>query len=130
MGVTRLSEQTELLPLFVYGTLHPERAPAAIAATAKRLRSAGRASIQGRRYELGEYPGVLLSNDAAEVVQGELFLLPESEAAAVLARLVAYAGCRPGDPAGSLFLRERTLATLEDGSQRWCWVYTYNRDVT
>jgi len=116
--------------LFIYGTLHPERAPAAIAATARRLRPLGGATVRGRRYELGEYPGVVLSGDIGDQVRGELFLLPEgAEGAAVLARLDAYEDFRPADPAGSLFLRQRTQATLEDGTQRVCWVYTYNHPL-
>lgn len=116
--------------LFIYGTLHPERAPAAIAATARRLRPLGGATVRGRRYELGEYPGVVLSGDIGDQVRGELFLLPEgAEGAAVLARLDAYEDFRPADPAGSLFLRQRTQATLEDGTQRACWVYTYNHPL-
>jgi gamma-glutamylcyclotransferase (GGCT)/AIG2-like uncharacterized protein YtfP len=116
--------------LFIYGTLHPERAPAAIAATARRLRPLGRAVIGGRRYELGEYPGVVLSGDMGDQVWGEVFLLPEgAEGAEVLARMDAYEDFRPGDRSGSLFLRERTQATLEDGTRRACWVYTYNRPL-
>ncbi len=116
--------------LFIYGTLHPDRAPAAIAATVRLLKPLGRATIRGRRYELGEYPGVVLTEEAGTLVCGELFLLPDPpQAAAVLAKLDAYEDFRPADPAGSLFLRERTIATLEDGTQRACWVYTYNRPV-
>lgn len=117
--------------LFIYGTLHPERAPAAIAPTAQRLRPFGKATIFGRRFELGEYPGVVLSDnsaDAGEQVRGELYFLPEgAEGAEVLTRLDAYEDFRPGDPSGSLFVRQRTRATLEDGTQRECWVYTYNQ---
>jgi gamma-glutamylcyclotransferase (GGCT)/AIG2-like uncharacterized protein YtfP len=117
--------------LFIYGTLHPERAPKAIAATARLLRPFGRATIRGRQYELGEYPGVVLSDDAGEQVRGELFLLPEgAEGAAAWARLDAYEDFRPSDPAGSLFVRQRTQAMLEDGTQRECWVYTYNQPVS
>jgi len=117
-------------PIFIYGTLHPDRAPAAIAATARLLKPLGRATIRGRRYELGEYPGVILTDEAGALVHGELFLLPDPpQATAVLAKLDAYEDFRPADPAGSLFLRQRTIATLEDGTQRACWVYTYNRAV-
>jgi gamma-glutamylcyclotransferase (GGCT)/AIG2-like uncharacterized protein YtfP len=119
------------LPLFIYGTLHPDRAPAEIADASRRLRAAGRGTIQGRRYELGEYPGVMLTGDPADRVPGEVFLLPEGrDAEVVLARLDAYEGFRAGDPAGSLFLRQMTTATMEDGSERPCWVYTYNRPMT
>jgi gamma-glutamylcyclotransferase (GGCT)/AIG2-like uncharacterized protein YtfP len=124
-------------PLFIYGTLHPDRAPAAIASTARLLEPAGRATIRGILYNFGEYPGVILSaeGDGSETVAGELFNIPEGpNAEAILARLDAYEDFHPSDPEASLFLRQRTLATLEGGesagTQVACWVYTYNQRVS
>ena len=96
--------------LFIYGTLHPDRAPAAIAPTARLLKPFDRATIQGRLYDLGPYPGVVLTDDPADIVPGELFQLPDDPA--ILARLDDYEDFRPSDPAGSLFLRQQVLATL------------------
>jgi gamma-glutamylcyclotransferase (GGCT)/AIG2-like uncharacterized protein YtfP len=118
--------------LFIYGTLHPDRAPAAIASTARLLKpfdgGSNRATIQARLYDLGAYPGVVLSDEPADIVSGELFILPDDPA--VLARLDDYEDFRPNDPAGSLFLRQRVRATLQDGPNAGttilCWVYTYN----
>ena len=122
-------------PLFIYGTLHPNRAPATIASTARLLKSFGgsnnRATIQGRLLDLGAYPGVVLSDDPADVVLGELFELPDDPA--ILARLDDYEDFRPSDPAASLFLRQQAFATLRDGpdagTEIACWVYTYNQPV-
>jgi len=115
--------------LFIYGTLHPERAPAAIAPTARLLKPFARATIRGRLYDLGAYPGVHLSDDPNDIVCGQLFQLPDEPAVlaqTVLARFDEYEDFRPADLANSLFLRRRTLATLEDGTQEPCWVYVYN----
>lgn len=127
--------------LFIYGTLHPDRAPAAIAPTARLLRPFGkppanRATMQGRLYDLGPYPGVVLSDNPSETVEGELFLLPDRllpnslhpdipGVSTVLDRLDEYEDFRPSDPANSLFLRQRAWASLEGGSSHLCWVYTY-----
>jgi len=138
-------------PLFIYGTLHPDRAPAAIAATARLLRTVGRATIVGRLYNLGEYPGVILASDPHAggdeigIVRGELFSIPDApgrpDAEAILARLDAYEDFRPDDPEGSLFLRQMTTATvtagvaagvaggIAEGARIDCWVYTYNRQI-
>ena len=125
-------------PLFIYGTLHPDRAPAAIASTARLLKPFGgeinRATIQARLYDLGAYPGVVLSEDPSDTVAGELFILPGGpDAAAILARLDDYEDFRPSDPASSLFLRQQVLATFQDGpnagTEIACWVYTYNHPV-
>ncbi len=110
--------------LFIYGTLHPDRAPAEIAPTARLLKFLGKATIQARLYDLGSYPGVHLSANPSDTVPGELFDLPEDPA--VLTHLDDYEDFRPANPASSLFLRQRTRATLEDGTQHPCWVYIYN----
>ena len=109
--------------LFIYGTLHPDRAPAEIAFAARRLVPHARGTIRACLYNLGAYPGVIL-DDTAAPIPGEVFLVPE---AATLARLDAYEDYRPADPANSLFLREKTVVTFDDGTTQVCWVYTYNR---
>ncbi|WP_263372990.1 gamma-glutamylcyclotransferase family protein [Granulicella aggregans] len=118
--------------LFIYGTLHPDRAPAAISSTARLLKPRGRATIHARLYDLGPYPGVVLSDDPADIVAGELFILPDDPS--ILARLDDYEDFRRSDPANSLFLRQRVLATLQSGpdagTEIACWVYTYNHPVT
>jgi gamma-glutamylcyclotransferase (GGCT)/AIG2-like uncharacterized protein YtfP len=118
--------------LFIYGTLHPNRAPAAIASTARLLKPFGKATIQARLYDLGQYPGVVLSDEPVDTVAGELFILPGDTA--ILARLDEYEDFRPSDPTNSLFVRQQVLATLQDGpnagTEIACWVYTYNRPVS
>lgn len=109
--------------LFIYGTLHPDRAPAEIASAARRLVPHARGTIRARLYDLGEYPGAILDTNA-EPISGEVFLVP---AAATLARLDAYEDYRPADPAAGLFLREKAVVTFDDGTSQICWVYTYNR---
>lgn len=111
------------LLLFLYGTLHPDRAPAEIAAAARRLVPHARGTIRARLYNLGEYPGAILDATAPEV-SGEVFLVPDD---ATLDQLDAYEDYRPADPANSLFLREKTVVTFDDGTSQLCWVYTYNR---
>jgi gamma-glutamylcyclotransferase (GGCT)/AIG2-like uncharacterized protein YtfP len=111
--------------LFIYGTLHPDRAPAEIAAAARRLTSHGPATIHARLYNLGAYPGVLL-DPTASPIPGELFAVPDD---ATLSALDAYEDYRPSSPAASLFLRVETAATTPDGAHHPCWVYVYNRQV-
>ena len=116
-----------MLTLFIYGTLHPDRAPAEIAAAARRLTPLGPATVRGHRYDLGAYPGVVLAgeNDStAPEVSGHLFTVPDD---ATLAALDAYEDFRPKDPVASLFLRVPTTATLLDGTQVACEIYVYNR---
>jgi gamma-glutamylcyclotransferase (GGCT)/AIG2-like uncharacterized protein YtfP len=110
--------------LFIYGTLHPDRAPREIATVARRLTSLGRATLPARLLDLGEYPGVVLDCNA-QPIPGELFAIPD---AATLAALDAYEDFRPASPADSLFLRENAVVTLDDGTEKSCWVYVWNGD--
>ena len=123
--------------LFIYGTLHPDRAPREIAAVARRLKPLGPATIRGRLLDLGEYPGLLLEDSKAAAdpnprehgasfhdVPGELFEVPDQ---ATLAALDRYEDFRVDDPATSLFLRVEAQVTLHDGRTEMCWVYIYNR---
>ena len=111
--------------LFIYGTLHPARAPREIAAAARRLELMGPATIHAHLYNLGEYPGAIL-DPTATPIPGELFTVPD---AATLAALDTYEDFRPNDPTNSLFIRTKTTATLPDGTRQPCWVYVYNREV-
>jgi gamma-glutamylcyclotransferase (GGCT)/AIG2-like uncharacterized protein YtfP len=111
--------------LFIYGTLHPDRAPAEIAAAARRLTPVGPATIPARIYDLGEYPGAIL-DDSAPPLPGYLFSVPDAQ---TLAALDAYEDYRPADPVNSLFLRVETTATTLDGTHHPCHVYVYNREL-
>ncbi len=112
--------------LFVYGTLmrgfdHP---------MAKLLsRSAefiGEARCQGRLYLVKHYPGLVLSDDASDVVFGELFRLHTP--GTLFATLDEYEGCGPG-VASPQYLRQVLPVTREDGTVSEAWTYVYNRPV-
>jgi gamma-glutamylcyclotransferase (GGCT)/AIG2-like uncharacterized protein YtfP len=112
--------------LFVYGTLmrgfdHP---------MAKLLsRSAefvGDARCRGRLYLVKHYPGLVLSDDADDVVFGELVRLRTPEAS--LVTLDEYEGCGP-DVASPQYLRQVLPVTLDDGTVSEAWTYVYNRPV-
>jgi gamma-glutamylcyclotransferase (GGCT)/AIG2-like uncharacterized protein YtfP len=112
--------------LFVYGTLmrgfdHP---------MAKLLsRSAefiGGARCRGRLYLVKHYPGLVLSDDASDVVFGELVRLHAPEAS--LATFDDYEGCGSG-VASPQYLRQVLPVTLDDGTVSEAWTYVYNRPV-
>jgi gamma-glutamylcyclotransferase (GGCT)/AIG2-like uncharacterized protein YtfP len=112
--------------LFFYGTLLPSMASRELNKTVQRLRWVGRASMPGSLYDLGDFPGAILDANSSGRILGEVHELPND--AGVLAVLDQYEEFDPTDPAGSLFIRVRATATLEDGRKLPCWVYQYNRD--
>ena len=112
------------LDLFVYGTLHPDRAPAEIRDVVEQFVFVGSGSVQGRVLDLGEYPGLVLSADPRDRTRGSIFRLPDD--GAVLAALDHYEGVDANIATRSLFRREPIEVTCDDGSRKTCWVYLYN----
>jgi gamma-glutamylcyclotransferase (GGCT)/AIG2-like uncharacterized protein YtfP len=119
-------------PLFIYGTLHPDRAPAAIAPTVAHLRPLGPATVRGRLLDLGTYPGLIISsgeNPGDEIVHGHLFAVPDDPDLSnkIWSALDRYEDYRPASPESGLYTRVLTEVTLPDASQQSAWVYLYNR---
>ncbi len=113
--------------LFVYGTLmrgfdHPMA----------RLLSAnadfvGEAACRGRLYLVKHYPGLVLSEDPAELVHGELYRLREPDA--LLREFDMYEACGEGFAQPTEYLRRMLQAALKDGASREAWTYVYNWPV-
>jgi gamma-glutamylcyclotransferase (GGCT)/AIG2-like uncharacterized protein YtfP len=104
----------------------PNRAPREIADVASRLRSIGAATVKGRLYDLGAYPGAILDTSTREKISGWVFALPRDQS--VLEALDDYENYKPHDAESCLFVRKRASVKLEDGRELQCWMYVYNRD--
>ncbi|QDM15587.1 gamma-glutamylcyclotransferase [Tardiphaga sp. vice352] len=118
---------SELDCVFVYGTLmsgfdHPMSRRLAAGADL-----VGPASCRGRLYRVAHYPGLLHSDDAADVVHGELYRL--RNVAELMAALDDYESIGPGFEPPTLYLREVVPVTLADGRVQQAWTYIYNRPV-
>jgi gamma-glutamylcyclotransferase (GGCT)/AIG2-like uncharacterized protein YtfP len=112
--------------LFVYGTLmrgydHPMAKLLSLSAE-----FCGDARCRGRLYLVKHYPGLVLSDDASDIVFGELVRLHTPEAS--LITLDDYEGCSP-DVASPQYLRQVLPVTLDDGTVSEAWTYIYNRPV-
>lgn len=112
--------------LFLYGTLKPKEAASDVAETVKTLRRVGPATIPGRLYDFGDYPGAVIEQSAKTSIKGELFELPNDDSA--LKALDEYEEFDRTDKKNSLFVRARALADLTDGRRLTSWVYVYNRN--
>ncbi len=99
--------------LFVYGTLRRNHAH-----THRLLGDArflGLASIGGRLYDLGAYPGVCSTSHTDARVSGELYDLTGADVDERLATLDRYEGHE--------FRRVRVIARLDDGRRLEAWAY-------
>ena len=113
--------------VFVYGTLmsgfdHPMSR--LLAAGADLL---GPATVRGKLYMITHYPGLLHSEDAEDIVHGELYRLRDVDE--LMAALDDYESVGPSHEAPTLYLREIVPVTLGDGSVVEAWTYIYNRPV-
>jgi gamma-glutamylcyclotransferase (GGCT)/AIG2-like uncharacterized protein YtfP len=87
----------------------------------------GEASCRGKLYMVAHYPGLLYSDDANDIVFGELFRLRKPDE--LMAALDDYESVGPDHPQPTLYLRERIAVTLADGSTSEAWTYIYNKPV-
>jgi gamma-glutamylcyclotransferase (GGCT)/AIG2-like uncharacterized protein YtfP len=110
--------------LFVYGTLMRGYDNPAAKLLSRDATFCGGARCQGRLYLVTYYPALVLSDDASDVVSGELFCLHAPEAS--FAILDDYEGCALPRPR---YLRQLLPVTHEDGSVVEAWTYIYNRPV-
>lgn len=106
--------------LFVYGTLRSNSAHPMAEFLRKNASLLGHATMPGRLYRLGDYPGAVYDENAETLICGEVY---EIENAPVLfAQLDAYEGVEdlPQQPAEY----QRALAKVSfNGSSIYCWTY-------
>lgn len=113
--------------LFVYGTLHPDRAPTEIKTAVKKFVPIGQGTISGTLHDLGQYPALTLNGKKKQRVRGVIFALPDDPD--ILQKLDRYEGYLPADPANSLFIRSKRLVTFDNGTRSFCWIYIYNQKL-
>src|SRR3984893_6222897 len=114
--------------LFVYGTLmrgfdHPMAR--LLSANADFL---GPATCRGRLYLVKHYPGLVLSDDPAALVFGELYRLRQRDA--MLREFDMYEACGEGFAQPTEYLRQMLQVALDDGAVSEVWTYLYNWPVT
>lgn len=113
--------------LFVYGTLRTAVGHAMHQVLARAAHLVGFATVRGALYDLGSYPGLVMAGNHIGRVTGEVYALEPDAAEAALARLDAYEGCAPSDPAPHEYRRLQVRVTFEDGSEGDAWTYVLNR---
>lgn len=102
--------------IFVYGTLRRDGVRS-INVHFSPARFLSEASISGKLYDLGAYPGLSLVGSTS--VAGEIFEIDDT----VLHALDAYEGCYPDHPEASEYHRVSVLAKLPDETTLTCQVY-------
>ena len=84
------------------------------------------ARVAGRLYDLGAYPGMVLSDDGS-YVRGEIYEVRPDDWYTVIQRLDDYEGCSERDPLPHEYRRELVRAELRSGEVIDAWAYVLNR---
>lgn len=115
-----------VMHLFVYGTLRTDY-PQATPYRQMLVQACGEpvpATVPGRLYDLGDYPGLTPAENDAETVHGQLFSL-SADASSLLRDLDLYE-----DVPGGLYDRVVLPATLPDRAQVPAYTYVYLHPVS
>lgn len=111
--------------IFVYGTLRRDPSHEMFHLLAKHARYLDDATVQGRLFDLGEYPG-MVSDESARVL-GEVYDIDPAKWNDVISRLDKYEGCAFDDPKPHEYRREVVHARLASGAVLPAWAYVLNR---
>lgn len=107
--------------LFVYGTLMSGGENHRLLARRAELVGPGR--MRGRLFLVDYFPGLVDSDDPAEIVVGEVWRL---DAPDLLRELDEFEGCTEVPP---LFVRASRTVTVEGSGALSAWVYLYARST-
>lgn len=102
--------------LFVYGTLRPQLAHGEAKSLIAELEIIGSATVQGKLYDFGAYPGVI---NEKGIVYGDLLRITNSEQLTSLDIYEECTGCSP------LFNRSITTAQSCEGNSIAAWIYLF-----
>ncbi len=116
--------------LFVYGSLRRDsgnRPPNPMhQVVARHCRFLGNATCRGHLYDLGGYPGLVLTNRTAPPVRGELYQVLEANK--LWPQLDHYEDYEPSDPTNSEYIR-RQIDVTRGSETLGAWTYLYNRST-
>ena len=113
--------------LFVYGTLMRGFDHPMAQLLSRGADFIGEARCQGRLYRVKHYPALVLSDDPADVVFGELYRLRAP--GELLREFDMYEACGEGFAEPTEYVRQMLPVTSEGRSVDEAWTYIYNWPV-
>jgi gamma-glutamylcyclotransferase (GGCT)/AIG2-like uncharacterized protein YtfP len=113
--------------LFVYGTLMRGYDHPMAQLLSKSADYVGQAQCRARLYLVKHYPGLVLSDDADDIVHGEVFRLRQVNE--LLREFDMYEACGEGFAEPTEYVRRGVAVTLSDGAAIEAWTYLYNWPV-
>jgi gamma-glutamylcyclotransferase (GGCT)/AIG2-like uncharacterized protein YtfP len=116
--------------LFVYGTLRNAFGHQLHNMLSDQFEFIGEGSIRGILYDIGQYPGAVISMSAKTKIAGEIYQAKDKDTIdAALKILDAFEGYDGTDLTGSEFIRIKKFVKLNNGKRVLSWIYIYNGPV-
>lgn len=119
---------TEILPLFVYGSLRSGFQHPAYTYISRYFTLQGTAKVNGELFDMGEYPAAVPTDKPAWII-GELYTIQKTEEFSwAIGQLDDYEGINGEPDEPQLYRRDKTIVHLND-QQIEAWIYWYNGSV-
>lgn len=109
--------------LFAYGTLRMGMGHAMHQVLAPHATFIGEGTVSARLFNLGSYPGIVLSDQSGDRVIGDVFHLAPESAGSLLSALDDYEGIGPAHPLPHEYAREAVDVLMSDGRSIRAWAY-------
>ena len=113
--------------LFVYGTLMRGYEHPMARLLSRSADFIGEATCRGRLYLVKHYPGLVESDDAGDIVFGEVYRLRARDE--LLREFDMYEACGADFPEPPQYVRKMLEVSLTDGTADKAWTYIYNWPV-
>jgi pyruvate carboxylase len=115
--------------LFTYGSLRKGENHPVLRQVLPHLKYLGVAEFGGVMYDLGEYPGVIPSENPKAKIKGDLFevIARRNDVFRALDQYEEYDRSKPGN---SLFIRRRMPVKDARGKSQLSWIYLINLSKT
>jgi gamma-glutamylcyclotransferase (GGCT)/AIG2-like uncharacterized protein YtfP len=109
--------------LFVYGTLRRDAEHEMYDVLISHASFVGIATVRGALYSMGEYPGLVHSQDTMNLVKGELYAIATDMLEPTLGLLDDYEGIGQEAPLPHKYRRELLPVILDHNRQLEAWAY-------
>lgn len=117
--------------LFVYGSMRRGTGIPQQRLLRSHAELIGEARIKAIMFDLGRYPGIVLTTNKSSIVTGELYRIRHHRLHELLTQLDEYEECSDTFEEPHEFRRDLVKARLSRNAQEYrAWVYVYNRDIS
>lgn len=114
--------------LFVYGTLMQQENNLYADLIQKLTTYVGKGRVYGKKYDLGNYPGIKLDITKTHKTEGEIYNISSENEEELFLALDEYEGYDSDNIEDSLFIRKQVEVYFKNKTLT-AWIYEYNQAI-